>query len=382
MVGRRSRWWPWWLLCALGAWGCSAGPSRPEEPLGKLPDAVTSAVPEWIPFRIRAGRSVEADRRERRLRWMRQLTDDGRSSAAAWHPSGRAIVFERRSADGCAQLFMLDLATGDARRVSPEAGSALRAAFGAEDALLFAYAPEGCARAADDGQPPLPLLRWSLPPSDIWSLAGTAPQAPQTLIADPAFDGEPSTAADGSFVFTSTRSGDPELYVAAADGSAVTRVTEAPGYDGHARFSPDGSSLVWHGEHAKPRGKRGAPRALRLYLAGNRGQHPRELPSLGSYDITPAFLPDARRVLFASDYDADPAEGGTGYELYLFDPSDPPSADGRPITERVTYAMGFDGEPVFSPDGAWLLFTSSRRSDGTAGPPGETNVFVAQWIEP
>lgn len=388
MVGRRSRlWllsvflWPVWL----GGWGCTRQTPQPEEPLGKLPNAVTTAVPEWIPFRIRAGRSIVADPRERRLTWLRQLTDDGLSRAAAWHPSGRAIVIERRGADGCGQLYTLDLSTGATKQVSPESGWAEGAAYGVGDTLLFSHAPAAGPPCPRDES--LSLWTSSLHKSDIWALSPEG--EPRALIEDPAFDGQPSTSIEGHLVFTSMRHGDPELYVAASDGSGVTRITERAGYDGHARFSPDGTSLVWHGEHVasgkdgdKPADPRVTPRSLRLYLAGNRGQHRRELPSLGRYDVTPAFLPDSQRLLFASDYDADPSEGGAGFELYLYNPDDPESADDQPITERVTFAEGFDGQPVFSPDGQWLLFTSSRRGDRSGAAPGETNVFVALWNEP
>ncbi len=43
--------------------------------------------------------------------------------------------------------------------------------------------------------------------------------------------------------------------------------------------------------------------------------------------------------------------------------------------ERVTWTAGFDGFPMFSPDGSRLVFASNRHN----GAPGETNVFVTEW---
>ena len=45
--------------------------------------------------------------------------------------------------------------------------------------------------------------------------------------------------------------------------------------------------------------------------------------------------------------------------------------------EQVTFNESFDGFPMFSPDGAHLVFASNRH----ASTEGETNVFVADWVD-
>ena len=339
-------------IVALSVTSCRVVRKGDDEPLGKLPNAVTSAEPLWIPFRIVAGRSVAGDERELHLANVRQLTDDGQSRAAVWHPDGRSIVYA--SAASC-QLHRLNLTNGKTERVSPETGWASSPAFGIGHKLIYTYTADAkppCARG---------LNAWSDKAADIYSLADGKPAA---LIEGPTFDGDVDAAVDGSVVFTSTRDGDAELYVASPDGSQVERITNAEGFDGRASFSPDGSKLVWQGV----RGKK-----TRIFTAGARGQHAAALPALGDADITPAFLPDSHHVVFASNYDA--ATKDADFDLYLVDPSGPAAADGNPRRTRITYAHGFDGYPRFSADGAYVLFTSSRGSDK-----GGTDIFVARWI--
>jgi hypothetical protein len=72
-------------------------------------------------------------------------------------------------------------------------------------------------------------------------------------------------------------------------------------------------------------------------------------------------------VIFSSNY-GDPA--GREFELWAV------RTDGTGL-ERITDSPGFDGFPMFSPDGTRLAFASNRNN----GAPHETNVFVARWEE-
>jgi Tol biopolymer transport system component len=59
---------------------------------------------------------------------------------------------------------------------------------------------------------------------------------------------------------------------------------------------------------------------------------------------------------------------GRDFDLYAI------NSDGTDL-ERVTYFNGFDGFPMFSPDGRLLVFASNRNQEKR----GETNLFIAEW---
>ena len=65
---------------------------------------------------------------------------------------------------------------------------------------------------------------------------------------------------------------------------------------------------------------------------------------------------------------ADPT--GREFDIFMI------NLDGTGL-ERITYSAGFDGFPMFSPDGRYLAFGSNRNESH----PGNTNVFIAEWVD-
>jgi Tol biopolymer transport system component len=113
-------------------------------------------------------------------------------------------------------------------------------------------------------------------------------------------------------------------------------------------------------------------------VAGADGQNVRAITKNGKANFAPSFLPDSRHVIFASNVDAGPPTSGPpNFDLYVVDPDGPVTQSGVPAAERVTFYDGFDGFPMFSPDGAYVAFASNRYGKR----PGETNLFIARWAE-
>jgi Tol biopolymer transport system component len=185
--------------------------------------------------------------------------------------------------------------------------------------------------------------RWEFPESmDIFT-ADLDGKILNRLTDAPGYDAEASYSPDGSrIVFTSFRDGDAEIYVMDADGRSPRRITHARGYDGGPFFSPDGKQIVY-------RSDRKGNDLLQIYLNNAQGTAERALTHDEFVNWGPYFHPSGRHIIYATS-----RHGHTNYELYLMDVD-----TGR--LERITYHEGFDGLPVFSPDGKRLMWTSSGR---------------------
>jgi TolB protein len=169
-----------------------------------------------------------------------------------------------------------------------------------------------------------------------------------------------------------------EIYSMKADGSDVKRLTNRPGPDGGPFFSWDGKLVAFRGRPLQAGAeldeyrtllKEGLwrPTQLELYVMARDGSDQRQLTKLGGANFAPSWHPDGKRLVFASNV-ADPK--GRDFDVYMI------NLDGSGL-QRITYNNTFDGFPMFSPDGQHLVFASNR----DAKVEGETNVFIADWVE-
>ena len=102
-------------------------------------------------------------------------------------------------------------------------------------------------------------------------------------------------------------------------------------------------------------------------VANADGTNVRSVTKLPGASFAPYFTPDGKRILFSSNH-LDPR--GRNFDLFLV------NIDGTGI-ERVTFNESFDGFPMFSPDGKSLVFASNRNS----AKEGDTNIFIAEWVD-
>ena len=199
------------------------------------------------------------------------------------------------------------------------------------------------------------------------------------LTNTPGYDAEATVSPDGTkIVFTSTRSGDLELWTMNIDGSDQRQVTNKLGYDGGAFFTPDSKHLVFRAsrptsdEEVKTYKELLAqglvqPTALEIFICDLDGANLRQVTSLGGANWAPFMHPNGQKIVFATNHHS---ESGRQFNIFAINP------DGTGI-EQVTFDEGFDSFPMFSSDGKYLVFSSNRNNGGTH----DTNVFLAEWVD-
>jgi len=331
------------------------------------------------------------------LKNVRQLTFGGNNAEAYWSFGGdRLILQSDRAPYKCDQIEMLSAKGGEAKQISSGKGRTTCAYFLKGDKEII-YASTHEAGPACPTPPDMSKgYLWGLFEYDIYKAkadgTGLANLTPNTK----GYDAEATVCAkDGSIVFTSTRTGDLELFRMDADGKNIKQLTSAPGYDGGAFFSADCSKIVWRS--SRPTGKDldeykallaqnlVKPTRMDLYVANADGTDARQVTYLPGASFAPFFFPNGKRIIFASNY-LNPRSAE--FDLFAV------NIDGSGL-ERITFSGGFDGFPVFSPDGKTLSFSSNRRdvipAPGGKGelyrvtnkPAGDkdTNVFLADWVD-
>lgn len=311
---------------------------------------------------------------------VRQLTFGGQNAEAYWSPDGTELIFQRTAAEGgCDQIYVMGADGSAPRLVSTGKGRTTCSYFiPGTDRILFSSTHGN----SSDCPPPPDYSQgyvWPIYPDyDIYT-AKTDGSDLRRLTDTHCYDAEATLSTDGKWiVFTSTRDGDLDVYKMRTDGSEVTRLTDEPGYDGGAFFSVDGTKICYRAgrleegeELDEYRSLLAAnlirPGRLEIYWMNADGTGKTQVTNNGAANFAPFFTPDATRIIFASNKN-DPR--GRDFDLYLV------NLDGSNL-ERVTTCPSFDSFPMFSPDGKTIAFASNRNGSVR----GETNIFVADWIE-
>ncbi len=316
----------------------------------------------------------------------RQMTFAGRRSGEGYFSQdGSQFVFqsEREEGNPFFQIYLMDLEKGQVRRVSPRHGKTTCAWIHPDGRRLLFSSSHEDPEARDKQKQELDRRASGAARRYTWDFdkhhdiyigdlrGADLRNITQTL----GYDAEASWSSDGSqIVFASNRLAyggdlsrtelearekDPstfvDLYLMKGDGSEVRRLTTSRGYDGGPFFSWDGKLICWRrfsedGSTAE------------IFVRDVEGTWERQLTHLQTMSWAPFFHPSGDYLIFTTNL-----HGFDNFELYIV------GAAGGSEPIRVTETKGFDGLPVFSPDGKLLSWTSNRT-------PGKTSqIFVADW---
>ena len=282
---------------------------------GSLGDLWPVVSPDgaWVAF-VRHGLGGEEDIVVQRLEdgEPRLLTHDGVPIAGlTWTADGEALVYAATH-EGVEALWRVEVAGGAPERLVASAiGTPRNPSIRGSRLVYEAHTSEANIYAADAAG------RW------------------QPAIVSTGVDEQPALHPSGErLAFVSDRSGAPELWSAALDGSDLVRLTAFGGERlGAPRWSPDGETIVFEVQVSG---------AGKLFSIAAEGGTPKPLTE-GHYDIGPRWSPDGQTIYFGSNRDGTPG-------LWRM------AADGG-VPEFV--AEGFVGEP--STDGRSVLVQELNR---------------------
>jgi Tol biopolymer transport system component len=365
--------------------------------LSRLLGALIAAgipLPAWSQTQPQLPASTEARilPQEHHLRNLRQATFGGENAEAYWSANGRYLTLQSTTKqDRCDQIYVADV--GALLAGSSQGASLRRLTDGKGRTTCSYFFPDASrvlfssTRHIGEACPPPPDRSkgyvWPLYNYQIYTARPDGSDL-RRLTQTNAYDAEATICHDGSVVFTSDRDGDLELYRMRVDGTGLTRLTRAPGYDGGAFFSEDCKRIVWRADRPRSEQEQAQmkdllrqrlvrPSRMEIWVADADGNNAHQVTDLGGASFAPYFFPAAvagapsKRIIFSSNHH-DPRH--REFDLWAI------NEDGSGL-ERITYSPDFDGFPMFSPDGKRLAFASNRGGKAR----GETNVFIADWIE-
>src|SRR6266581_42764 len=316
---------------------------------------------------------------EKHLGNLKQLTFGGENAEAYFSSDGKKLIFQStRDGRECDQIYTMNIDGSDMKLVSTGEGRTTCSYFFPGDKTILYSSTHLGGRQC----PPRPDFSqgyvWAV--YDTFDIFTAKPDGSdlKQLTNTRGYDAETTISRNGKLVFTSKRDGDLDIYTMDRDGKNVKRLTNELGYNGGPFWSYDGKQIVYRAYHPQTDKDKTdylamlkqnliRPTTLEIWVMNADGSNKRQVTHNGKANFAPYFSPDGKRIIFASNM-ADPK--GRDFDLYMI------NVDGSGL-ERITFNDTFDGFPMFSPDGKKLVFASNRNAKVR----GDTNIFVADWVE-
>ncbi|MBI1225241.1 MAG: hypothetical protein GC192_08365 [Bacteroidetes bacterium] len=325
---------------------------------------------------------------ENHFRNVKQLTFAGDNAEAYWSFDSKYLTFQATNekwGTACDQIFYMPISTGTnggqkPQLISTGKGKTTCSYFMPDNKhILFASTHESGDNCPESPRSVGGKYVWSVHKEFDIYVADLKGNIVKKLTNSPGYDAEGTVSPDGKkIVFTSTRSGDLELWTMNIDGSDQRQVTNGLGYDGGAFFTPDNKRLVFRASRPKTDEEvktykellaQGLvqPTALEIFTCNVDGSDLKQITHLGGANWAPFMDPSGKKILFSTNHHS---KSGRLFNVFAV------NLDGTGL-EQITFDTGFDSFIMFSPDGKKVAFSSNRNNGGRH----DTNVFVADWVD-
>ena len=366
------------ILCVLLFVTGAPAQEKPSSPAADSAADSADAVADEEKAKLAAAEEAKLITRARRLTFEGRRAGEGYFSA-----DGKRMVFqsERDPKNPFYQIYITNLETGDIEKVSPGHGKTTCAwIHPTDDKVLFASTHHDD-QSAQKQQAELDLRasgkqrRYSWDYDENYEIYERDASGNYKRLTDAkGYDAEGSYSPDGTqIVFASNRAAysrelnakekemfkiDPafmiDIYIMNADGTNLRQLTDVAGYDGGPFFSPDGQRICW-----RRFAENGA--TAEVYTMKIDGSDVRRLTEFNAMSWAPFYHPSGDYLIFTTN-----KHGFGNFELYCV------RADGFGTPQRVTFTDGFDGLPVFLPDGQRLSWTSNRKNK-------QSQIYIGDW---
>jgi len=324
-------------------------------------------------------RAIANNPQEPHITNIRQLTFGGQNAEAYWSVDGKRIIWQSRQPGyPDEQIFTMNADGSNRKLVSTGHGRCTCSYFSPDCKHIFYSSTHERNKGA---QKPVDMSKgyvWMVNPEFAIYRANADGSNPKAIIKKNGYVAETTVDPNGKYItFTGSFEGDLEIYRANLDGTGIRRLTNEPGYDGGPFVSWDGKKIVYRRDlNSDPKDLEAyrellkehmvRPSKLEIWIMNADGTQKQQVTKLGCASFAPFLHPDGKTIIFSSNY-GDPR--GREFNLFTI------NTDGTGL-KQVTFTPDFDGFPMFSRDGKKLLFASNRNGKVQ----GETNVFVADWV--
>jgi len=331
---------------------------------------------------------INGTAQEKHLKNMQKLTFGGDNAEAYFSPNGQLLTMQvsnPKAGIPCDQIFLYDLQsktyTSDNLKLISTGKGRTTCSYFMPDGKHILYASTHTA-SNECPAPPKPRdgkYLWAVYPEFDIFMSDLNGKIVKQLTNSPGYDAEAVVSPDGKKIaFTSTRSGDLELWTMGIDGTNLKQITNGLGYDGGSFFSHDSKKLVFRSSRPKTekeiteykallKDNVVAPTEMEIYTCNIDGSNLKQITHLGKANWAPFFHPSDKKIIFSSNHHS---TRGYDFQLYMID------INGENL-EQITWESEFNAFPMFSPDGKKLVFSSNRQQNAAR----ETNVFIADWID-